>query len=413
MRCLVTRWSGTGLRSIFTLGGANRPLSSQPLARYCPLGKDDRYGRAIRLWKGVNRIVDTPEPNSTPKWRSLASGTSPESGRQSEFAPHGLALMTMWLLTMIAVGVMLSNGVRNTDQFRVERYILQVAYVAALLWYLGRTGPSFTQLPEIRPLLLQRSKIGQLIPVLGIALLLALAAFSDEGVDNLMLLLMIATIWILVVWRREIRLRPAVLGLAVAVIAFLGGLPFWHNSFVTESVFAVLLVFVPPMFIAGGLLHKRTGLGGSQLYAGRYGKALRSFVLGCLLFVPLGLINAAAGSPGTGITWVTRLWMPLWVPWFSGIAEEAWFRLFLVSLCYLLLRPAFSKRPARAVVSAVLFSAITFGLGHGRTLDRLLTTGLLYGLPMAVIFTRRDWEHAVGAHYMINMIPWVMVFLET
>ena len=178
-------------------------------------------------------------------------------------------------------------------------------------------------------------------------------------------------------------------------------------------MFVVLLAFVPLMFVAGGLLFQRTGLGGSQVHAGRYGKALASFLWGCLLFVPLGLINAAGGSPGSGITWVTCSWMPLSLPWFSGIAEETWFRLFLVSLCYLLLRPAFSKRPAFAVVSAVLFSAITFGLGHGRTLDRFLTTGLLYGLPMAVVFVRRDWEHAVGAHYMINMIPWVMVFVET
>jgi membrane protease YdiL (CAAX protease family) len=62
----------------------------------------------------------------------------------------------------------------------------------------------------------------------------------------------------------------------------------------------------------------------------------------------------------------------------------------------------------------VLFSALTFGLGHGGTLlENLLSTGLLYGLPMAVIFVRRDWEHAVGAHYMINLIPTLMVFLET
>ena len=52
--------------------------------------------------------------------------------------------------------------------------------------------------------------------------------------------------------------------------------------------------------------------------------------------------------------------------------------------------------------------------GHGGTLlERFLITGLLYGLPMAVIFARRDWEHAVGAHYMINMMPTLMVFLET
>jgi membrane protease YdiL (CAAX protease family) len=69
--------------------------------------------------------------------------------------------------------------------------------------------------------------------------------------------------------------------------------------------------------------------------------------------------------------------------------------------------------PALPILAAVLVSGITFGLGHDRTLERFLTSGLLYGLPMAVIFARRDWEHAVGAHYMINKIPWVMVFLET
>ncbi|MEE9464532.1 MAG: CPBP family glutamic-type intramembrane protease, partial [Candidatus Neomarinimicrobiota bacterium] len=100
------------------------------------------------------------------------------------------------------------------------------------------------------------------------------------------------------------------------------------------------------------------------------------------------------------------------LPWFSGIVEEVWFRLLLVSLCYFLLRPALPGRPVLAVLAAVLFSGIAFGLGHDRTLDKFLTTGLLYGVPMAAIFARRNWEHAVGAHYMINMIPWVMVYLE-
>ena len=105
--------------------------------------------------------------------------------------------------------------------------------------------------------------------------------------------------------------------------------------------------------------------------------------------------------------------MPLSLPWFSGIAEETWFRLLLVGLCYFFLRPALRRYPALAVMVAVLVSGTMFGLAHGRTLERFLTTGLLYGVPMAAIFSRRDWEHAVGAHYMINMIPWVMVFLET
>jgi len=102
------------------------------------------------------------------------------------------------------------------------------------------------------------------------------------------------------------------------------------------------------------------------------------------------------------------------MPWFSGIVEEIWFRLFLVSLIYFLLRPAFRKTPTLAAVLAMLFSAITFGMGHdGSLFDRVVITGLLYGLPLAVIFSKRDYEHAVGGHYMINMIPTIMALFES
>ena len=316
----------------------------------------------------------------------------------------------MWLLSTVTLVVMLFSGVRKTGQFLVVRYILQAAYVLTLFWYLIRTSPSVKQLPDLGPLLLPKLRIGKVIPVIVVALLLV-TEFYGQGL--VLPLLMLATIWILIAWRRDIHLRAILLGLAATTIAFMAGLPFYQNQYIGKVFFIVFLVFLTPMFVAGSLLNRRTGLAGSQLYAGRYKKAVVSFLWGCLLFIPLGLTNAAAGSPGPGMTWVTRWWLPLSLPWFSGIVEEAWYRFFLVNLCYLLLRPAFSKGPAIAVICAVLFSAINFGLGHGGTLlDNLLITGLLYGLPMAVMFARRDWEHAVGAHYMINMIPTLMVFLE-
>jgi hypothetical protein len=316
-------------------------------------------------------------------------------------------------VTTAALVAMLLVGVRDTGRLRVARGVLQVAYVAALLWYLGRTGPPLSELPELKPVLLPDRSIGRWIPVAIVALLFVWTALSGDRAIILRLLVMIAVVPILIAWRRGIRLRTAIVSLGVAAIALLGGLPFWVNGFVGSTTFVLMLAFTPLMFVAGGLLLQRTGLGDSPLHAGQYAKALGSLLWGCLLFVPLGVLNAASGAPGGNLTWVDRWWMPLSLPWFSGITEEAWFRLYLVSLCYLLLRPAFSKRPALAVVSAVLFSAITFGLGHGPTLEHFVYTGLLYGLPMAVVFARRDWEHAVGAHYMINMIPWVMVFLET
>jgi len=338
----------------------------------------------------------------------LGSGTI----SRVQWAPHQLLLVVVWLIVTGILAAALSQGARETGAFELWTTVLQAGYVAALLWFLSRTGASLGELPEAGPEWLRKSKSGRILASTGLALLLAMAVLSDDGDDLLLLFMMGATIWILIVWRREIRLRRVVVGLALAVATILAGLPFRGKDLISDTGIFLLAAFVLPMFIAGGMLIDRTGFGGSQLHLGRYRASAVSFLRGCALFVPLGLVNAVDDSPGTGFTWVTEGWMPLSLPLFSGIAEEAWFRLLLVTLCYFLLRPVFRRNPQAAVICALLFSAVIFGLGHGRSLDRLLTTGLLYGLPMAAVFAKRDWEHAVGAHYMINMIPWVMVYVE-
>lgn len=342
--------------------------------------------------------------------QSDSSVTDLEFSKKTQQAARYI-FMSMWFLTTITFVVLLVLGVRENGTFDVARNLIHAAYVGSLLWYLISKGPSVKEYPDIGPIVLKQSKAGRVIPVVVIAVLFLMAFQGFE--DIFRLLLLIAAPWMLVAWRREIRLISFLQGLAAAGIAFLGGFYFFKNGYFDNITFILLLAYIPLMFAAGGLLHKRTGLGGSQLYAGRYKVALVSFLWGCLLFIPLGLANAAAGSPGTFMTWVTRWWIPLLQPFWSGIEEELVFRFVLVGLCYFLLRPAFKKRPAVAVVCSVFFSATIFGLGHSGTLsERFLMTGMLYGLPLAAVFTRRDWEYAVGAHYMINFIPTLMVFLE-
>jgi len=327
--------------------------------------------------------------------------------------PHSIVFVIVWLATTVATIVMLANGVRRTGRYETTRTVMHVVYVVALLWHLARAGPSLRDLPQIEPLLLRRRPaVGRWLPVVGVALALALVALFRDGSDLVTLSLPITIVWTLVAYRREIRLRPVLVALALTALAFLGGLLFWQHNFISKTAYVGMLVFMPISFVAGGLLFRHTGLGGSPLHEGRYKKALVHFLWGCLLFVPLGLFNAAGGSPGERITWVNRAWMPFTL-WFSALTEETLFRFFFVGLCYLLLRPALRGHPAWAAACAVFFSATFFGLAHGYTLNRFLTTGLLYGLPMAVAFVTRDWERAFSAHYMTNMIPWLMVFLET
>jgi hypothetical protein len=328
------------------------------------------------------------------------------------FVPHRIVLIILWLITTVSMIVMLMQGVRDTHRFSTARYALLVAYAVALLWYLARTGHSVNQLPEIRPQVLPRWRYGPWIPTLGIAWLFATIAVSDYGSPLLLLLLLVASVWMIAAWRREISLRLVIQGVVIAVLAFAAGMPMLKNGFVSQTA-GYLSILAAPMYVAGGLLFRHTSLGGMQLLAKQYLPALRSFLWGCLLFVPHGLANAAGGSlRGSSFAWVSEWWMPFSLPWWSGTWEETWFRLVLVGLCYWLLRPVFHKRLALAVLAAALFSGISFGLSHSRTLDSFLTTGLLYGVPFAILFARRDWEHAVGAHYMVDMIPWVMVLLR-
>lgn len=329
------------------------------------------------------------------------------SQAKSSLAPHRLALMALWLVTTAAIIVMLLHDVQSINQYETIRYVLQVGYVTVLLWYLIRIGPSIHQLPEINPQILPNWKYGAWIPVLGIVLLFTLTLFSYDGIYILMLLMMVTTCLILLMWRREIRLISVIQGFVVAMIAFLAGFQIAKRGYFNYTFLYLLSGFTFLMYIAGGLIFRRTRLGGMQLLNRHYGNAIKSVIFGGILFIPLGLINAAGGS---GIR-VTKWWMTLWLPWSSGISEETWFRLFLVGLCYFLLRPAFLTRPFLPIVASVLFSGITFGLGHDLTLERFLVTGLLYGVPLAAVFARRDWEHAIGAHYVINMIPNFIIFL--
>jgi len=290
-------------------------------------------------------------------------------------------------------------------------HLLHAGYAVALIWYLVRTGPSTRSLPEIEPILLRRSRFGAWIPAAGVGLMFALVVFSDDGADLFMLLMLPASLWILIAWRRELRLQWILQGFVLGLVALVAGIPARNGGLLSGTIFYLLPGFVPIMYVAGALLLDRTHFSSIQLRSEGLRKALRSFLWGCLLFVPLGLFNVADGPVAEDLTWVTEWWMPLSLPWFSGIAEEAWFRLFLMGICFFLLRPAFRTRPALAVVVTVAICGITFGLLHGRTLERFLTTGLLYGVPMATVFARRDFEHAVGAHYMVNMPSWVAAFL--
>jgi hypothetical protein len=343
----------------------------------------------------MNKLADSP---------SLT-----ESRLRSWLVPHKISLVIVWLATTITTIVILINGQAESNRSIAICQMLHVLYVVVLLWYLARTGPSFNQLPEGRVPVKLLSKIGAWLAVLGVAIFFLLTFFSANDVGPLILFSLIAFVPILLAWSKDLSFRLVLQGFAVAIIAYLAGSVRVKLGILRESLNMILSAFTVPFYITGGLLLKRTGLGGLQLLNKGIVPAIKSVCVGWLLFVPLGLINVL-GDPIVDLSVIREWWMPFYLPWWSGINEEAWYRLYLVGLIYFMLRPAFHKVPGLAVVAAVLFSGIVFGVGHGLTPDHFWTTGLLFGVPFAATFVTRDWDHAVGAHYMVNMIPALVAF---
>jgi hypothetical protein len=317
-----------------------------------------------------------------------------------------VVLILAWLAAAVSLAVILVSG-GGTDRFGAVRAAIHAAYVAALLWYLARSGPSMAILPA-SPLGPAADGRAGRIAAAAAAVVLCLAGLIEPGLA--LLLFAASALIVLVAWRRQITGRAVLLGLAVSGLAFVtGGLAFWRHDFVAKPMLAFALVAIPFMFVAGALLVTRTGLGAVRVLDSRPAEAGRSFASGFLMFVPLALANAA-GPARPGLTWVTAWWQPIALPVWSATVEETIFRLLLVCLLFALAQPVLRHAPAAAGL-AVLFSAATFGLAHGQTVGNLLGAGLGYGLPMAIVFVRRDWEHAVGAHYATNFAPWVMALL--
>jgi hypothetical protein len=321
---------------------------------------------------------------------------------------HVAILVATWLAAVGPLAFMLLSGAAGADRFRALRGVLQGAYAFALISCLADRGPAIARLPTSPLGGAADTPVGR-FGAAGAALVLCLVGLLDAGL--FLLLLAAATIVLLIGWRRQVTRWAALLGIVASVLAFAtGGIAFWRHGFVAKPMLIFMLVAVPPMFVAGGLLVARTGLGAVRVLEGRYRAAGRSFLGGAVFFVPLGLANAASRTR-FGPAWVDEWWQPFVLPLWSGLVEEVAFRAVLVCLVFALLQPALRRAPVIAVALSTLVAAAIFGLGHGRTPDALFATGLGYGLPMAVVFVRRDWEHAVGAHYMINFVPWLMALM--
>jgi hypothetical protein len=324
----------------------------------------------------------------------------------------------LWVLSTAVLTALLI--LQPTEQ--PLRVLAFLPFVAGLVWYLSRTGPAAGSLPDLP--LVRMPWMGFWGRVVFIVIMLGLV-YASGAVQHpwFMTVVFLTSIALGIIAAMRRRITPNLVrtaglaGLAVAAAELLRILP-THD--LSGNLFAIVFnaLTIPPLFIAGGLLVEQTGLSQVRSLPGIVSPAVRSFLWGCLLAIPPALANLDLG-PVISDAWVDRWWKPL-VAISPGLGEETWARLFLTTLCYAILRPVTNLKPARAVTAAVLIAALTHAAVHVPTfsllgpngLSMLLFGGLLYGVPMGLLFAKRDFEHAVGYHFFIDFVRFTAALLR-
>ena len=329
--------------------------------------------------------------------------------------PTSLSSTLLAGLWLAAVAGMIGQRVR--DASAVEPlggigFAAGILYIAVLIWRFIRQRPAAADLPDLAPLIgPERSFRGMLWMIIGVAVFLFAVAIIAHPALVFLAVLTLSSLWLLVAWRQQVTARLAILGTGISA-----GLIVLQVAVGKADGFLLgYLVCLAPLFMAGALLVRQTSLSRSQLADGRYSAALAACARGALLALPPALLNIFWGPQQGDV--VDQGWKAL-ATLTPGIAEEVWARLALTTLIYALLRPTTNDRPRRAVAWAVLLAAMIHALAHSPTQALLgpafvmnTLNALLYGVPLGLLFVKRDLEHAVGYHFMVDFVRFLAAWL--
>ncbi len=220
----------------------------------------------------------------------------------------------------------------------------------------------------------------------------------------------------LILLKQPMEKHEVLYALVLALIAGVTGLGAGWITFLTPVVWSILQVFlVLTGFLAGWSILQYTGLrqhgvGKSLFLSNGAGAAFKAFMNGLLIAMPWAFLNVLLGG-SNGETWVKEWWQPI-IALQPGIAEEAWGRILLVPLLFLIFRRV--GQPRAAFTAALYVMAYWFaylhtpgGLGG---IPSTVIIGTLYALPVSYLCLYRDLETAIGWHFWVDFIKFVFAF---
>lgn len=222
---------------------------------------------------------------------------------------------------------------------------------------------------------------------------------------------------VVILLRRQVTTRDIYYALFLGTIAGVAGLAAgWITEFSPLAWAFLQVLLVLTGFLAGWAILRYSGLaeqgvGKSLVLSAGASRGALGFLLGMLIALPWAIANPVMGG-SAGDAWVRSWWQPL-VAIQPGIAEEAWGRLLLVPLLFLLFRLA--ARPRTALTAALVSAAYWFAYLHTpggiEAIPSMLIIGTLYSLPVSYLCLYRDLETAIGWHFLVDFIRFAYAFI--
>lgn len=314
-----------------------------------------------------------------------------------------------WLLSTVALGWQVAQERYTFDSQPTVPALLALLFcTASLLWWLAGSAsdaPTYTT----------RTRHGRfvLVVILAVGVLFALRAFIGPP---LLFALPVLGLVVLALLRPRLSRQELVYALLLALVAGVAGLGAGWMTFSPLTWAALQVVLVLVSLLAGWSLLCRTGLwqadiGPSLLLTAGPVPALCGFARGVLVAVPwaFGLVVLGAANQET---WVQSWWQPLTAIQ-PGISEEAWGRVLLVPLFFLVLRLVALGRTA--LTSAVIIMAYWFAFLHtsggSEAIVSTVMIGTLFALPTFYLWLRRGLETAIGFHFWLDFVKFVVAYL--
>jgi hypothetical protein len=317
---------------------------------------------------------------------------------------------TVVILWLFATGILIA--VQFFDQTNLSGFgqLIGSVFIIFLIIYLSYKQHNLVNLPNIqRPTFLGLGYGITLLIVLGtITFIFCLGIIFHPWLVLIVVLSLVAVL-IIIKKRHLLSIHLVFLGFVLGGICLMlsglsGRLDIFHGSY---------LACIPILFIAGSLLAKETGITHVYCVERNWILALKGFLWASMLALPAALLNISYGAHAKDV-WVDQTWEPL-VAFVPGIAEEVWARLFLLTLIYSLLRSKSNKYHKRALVAAILIAAFIHSLAHLPSLMifspaaiQMLVAGILFGVPMGLLFVKYGFEYAVGYHFFVDFVRFLV-----